>query len=251
MKICTIIAEFNPLHSGHKKLIDFAKTFADTVVIVMSGNFTQRGLPAVSNKYNRAKHAILAGADAVIELPTIFATASAQNFATAGVQIASQIGSDYLLFGSEVGDITHLENCAKTMLDCEQNNDTIKQLLDQGLSYPQAVTQTFVQYQDLLATPNNLLAVEYIKAIYRTNSNVAPVTLQRTSNYNDENSQSSKAIRVALQQNITCDFCNPLVLADCSLDAESNFKKYINRAGLNEAYSPHCLRNNFAKVANF
>ena len=77
LKICTIIAEFNPLHLGHKRLIDFAKTFADTVAVVLSGNFTQRGLPAICNKHQRAKHAILAGADVVIELPTVFATASA------------------------------------------------------------------------------------------------------------------------------------------------------------------------------
>ena len=76
MKIATIICEFNPLHTGHKKLIDFAKTQADKVVCIMSGNFTQRGLPACADKYTRARHALKAGADLVVELPTVFATDS-------------------------------------------------------------------------------------------------------------------------------------------------------------------------------
>lgn len=230
MKICTIIAEFNPLHKGHKRLIDFAKTFADTVVIVMSGNFTQRGLPAVCDKHQRAKHAVLLGADVVVELPTIFATASAQNFATAGVKIASQIGSDFLLFGSECGSIDQLSQCAKTMLDCQNDNATIKALLNQGLSYPQAVGTAFSQFQEILSTPNNLLAVEYLKAIYTTNSTVTPVTLQRPSDYNDEQGQSSKAIRLSIANTQPNSDTFDFVLADCSLDAEQNYKQYVARA---------------------
>ena len=103
MKIAAIICEFNPLHSGHKRLIDYAKSIAEHVVCIMSGNFTQRGLPACADKYSRAKHAVMSGADMVIELPTVFATASAQNFARGGVAIAHKIGADYLVFGSECG----------------------------------------------------------------------------------------------------------------------------------------------------
>ena len=230
MKICTIIAEFNPLHTGHKRLIDFAKSFADTVVVVLSGNYTQRGLPAVSSKHNRAKHAILAGAHLVVELPTIFATASAQNFAAAGVQIANKIGSHYLLFGSESGNIQQLTQCAKDMLECQQNNDTIKALLNQGLSYPQAVAAAFDKYQQLLAAPNNLLAVEYLKAIYTSNCTIVPVTLQRTSNYNDSDGQSSKSIRSALQMGLSHNECFDYVLHECSTAAEDNFKQYVARA---------------------
>lgn len=230
MKICTIIAEFNPLHKGHKRLIDFAKTLADTVVIVMSGNFTQRGLPAVCSKQQRAKHAILAGADMAIELPTIFATASAQNFATAGVKIANQIASDYLLFGSECGNIDILCNCAKTMLTCQENNTAVKTMLDQGLSYPNAIAQAFSQYEQILSKPNNMLAIEYLKAIYATNSKVIPATLQRDTNYNSQSEQSSKAIRYAIANNNVSNDTFDFVLNDCSLVAEQNYKQYVASA---------------------
>ena len=96
MNLAAIICEFNPLHTGHKRLIDYAKTVADKVVCIMSGNFTQRGLPACADKYARAKHAVMAGADIVVELPTVFATASAENFAIGGVSIANKLNATVL-----------------------------------------------------------------------------------------------------------------------------------------------------------
>ena len=100
MKISAIICEFNPIHKGHKRLIDLARNTSDYVVCVMSGNFTQRGLPACADKYARARHAVRCGADLVVELPTVFACASAENFALGGVKIASMMGAETLLFGS-------------------------------------------------------------------------------------------------------------------------------------------------------
>lgn len=183
MKTTAIICEFNPLHSGHKRLIDYAKTFSDNVICIMSGNFTQRGLPACCDKYLRATHALIAGADLVIELPTIFATASAENFAHGGVAIANQLGVDYLLFGSESGNIDELKNCAELLLD-EETNAHIASEVKKGVSYPKAVASAVDS--PILNKPNNVLAVEYIKALIKSQSSVTPLTILREDNYNGE-----------------------------------------------------------------
>lgn len=181
MKTSVIICEFNPLHSGHKKIIDFAKTFSDKVICVMSGNFVQRGMPACCNKYKRAAHAIKAGADLVVELPTIYATSSAENFAFGGVQIANRLHADFLVFGSECGEIKPLEFCAERLND-EAVNARIREHLAQGVSYPKALL--LATGLDVLEKPNNVLAVEYLRALKKTNSTVVPVTVAREDNFN-------------------------------------------------------------------
>lgn len=194
MKTTAIICEFNPLHSGHKRLIDYAKSLSDKVICIMSGNFTQRGLPACCDKYARAKHALLAGADLVVELPTVFATASAENFAYGGVAIANQLEADFLLFGSECGNIDSLTTCAKLLLDKEVN----KQIADEvkkGVSYPKAVANAV--NLPMLDKPNNVLAVEYIKALILSKSSITPITITREDNYNGTPNEyaSSAALR--------------------------------------------------------
>lgn len=208
MKLATIICELNPLHTGHKKLIDYAKTVADNVVCIMSGNFTQRGLPACADKYSRAKHAILAGADMVVELPTVFATASAENFAYGGVAIANMLHADCLVFGSECGDISQLQQCIEVMENCDTNK-LIQQEVQKGVSYPKAVaTATGLP---LLSQPNNVLAIEYLKALKRTCSTITPFTLKREDNYNADQPQqyaSSQALRndKSLRDKYTFDY---------------------------------------------
>lgn len=182
MKLAAIICEFNPLHTGHKKLIEFARTLADNVVCVMSGNFTQRGLPACVDKYARATHALKAGADLVVELPTAFATASAENFALGGVTIATTLGADCLVFGSECGDIAELNHCVD-MLSDDATNAKIKKEIAKGLNYPDAVAKA--TGLDALNKPNNVLAIEYVKAIRKLKSAITPVTIKRDDNYND------------------------------------------------------------------
>lgn len=223
MKLVAIICEFNPLHTGHKRLIDYAKTVADKVVCIMSGNFTQRGLPACADKYSRAKHAILCGADLVVELPTVFATASAENFAYGGVIIAQKLGADCLVFGSECGDIDELQQCVESLND-SKTNERIKQEVQKGISYPKAVA-TATQL-DVLNKPNNVLAVEYLKALKRVNATIVPITLKREDNFNDVSARqyaSSKALRddTTLREKYTFDFVtkdidDSIVLKYCS-----------------------------------
>ena len=208
MKLAAIICEFNPLHTGHKRLLDYAKTVADNVVCIMSGNFTQRGLPACSDKYSRAKHAILSGADLVVELPTVFATASAENFAYGGIAIAEKLGADCLVFGSECGDVDKLNSCVDVIENCETNK-LIQQEVAKGVSYPKAVAAA--TGLDVLDKPNNVLAIEYLKALKRTNSTITPFTVKREDNFNTDEAQqyaSSKALRdnAELRKEYTFDY---------------------------------------------
>ena len=181
MKSAAIICELNPLHSGHKKLIDYARSVADNVICIMSGNFTQRGMPACADKYARAKHAILAGADMVVELPTVFATASAENFAYGAIQIVNAIQADAVIFGSECGDIVQLQQCAE-LLRSECVNEQIKKQIALGVSYPRAVYQA--TKCDLLNGANNVLAIEYLQAMQRSHSTATPLTVKRENDRN-------------------------------------------------------------------
>ena len=221
MKLAAIICEFNPLHTGHKKLIDYAKTLADNVVCIMSGNFTQRGLPACADKYARARHALMAGADLVVELPTVYATASAENFALGGVAIAEMLHADCLVFGSECGDVAELNRCVDMLCD-ETTNGVIRQEMEKGVSYPKAVaTATGL---DALNKPNNVLAIEYIRAIRRLHSAITPITLKREDNYNEDAAAkfaSSMALRknASLRNRYTFDY----VAADIDDQVEQKY----------------------------
>ena len=166
-----VIAEFNPFHSGHGFLFQKAKEIsgAETIVAVMSGNFIQRGGPAVFDKWERAKVAVENGADLVLELPVVFASASAGYFAKGGVQVIEGLGAcDYLCFGSESGDIEELKEAAQAMKMVEENRvGDIKSLLKEGISYPRARQEVFQEvYHDgkISRTPNNILAIEYLMA---------------------------------------------------------------------------------------
>ncbi len=228
MKISAIICEFNPLHTGHKKLIDFAKSISDKVVCIMSGNYTQRGLPACAEKYLRAKHAILAGADMVVELPTIYATASAQNFAFGAIDIANQLNVDFLVFGSESGSIQDLQIIAH-QLTSALVNDKIKEKVKQGHSYPKAVSLAL--QSEILDSPNNMLAIEYLKALNSSNSKIIPITIKRENNYNTTNIDqfaSSSALRTnqLLRKKYSFDF----VTKDIDDTIESTFCSYAPHA---------------------
>lgn len=206
LKKCGIICEYNPLHNGHIRQIQAAKeqTGCDTLVCIMSGNFVQRGDGAVLDKYTRAVHAIKAGADVVVELPTVFAINSAQDFAFGAIKTLSALGCEYLHFGSECGDVAQLEKVAEFLLNPPSAfTKKLQENLDKGLSYPQAIAKASARYFDseILNNPNNTLAIEYIKEIRNQHSNIKPVTLKRNSDYNSDDLMSefcsASAIRTA------------------------------------------------------
>lgn len=182
MSILAIICEYNPFHNGHKFQIESQKKALDAsgVIAIMSGNFVQRGAPAICDKWHRAKMALMLGADLVIELPTVFATQSAERFARGGVSLADSLGVvDHLSFGCECDDIELLKKTAQIVNENE-TRERISKLLKGGTSYPYArMLACGEEYQEILSKPNNILAVEYIKALAELDSKIEPVPVLR------------------------------------------------------------------------
>lgn len=184
MKIAAIIAEYNPFHNGHKYQIEKTrhKTGADYILAVMSGDFVQRGGPAVCNKYLRTRMALSGGADAVIELPSLYALSSAEFFAGGGVALLNQLGViDFLSFGSEAGELSPLMECARHFIDSDSGSDLmIKSHLREGCSYPAARSKLLAKdHQELLSFPNNILGIEYCKSLLASKSSIRPLTVKR------------------------------------------------------------------------
>ncbi len=207
MKICSIIAEYNPFHNGHLRQIKYIKETIkpDYIVAIMSGNFTQRGEPAVLDKFSRARHAVLSGVDAVIELPTVFATASAEFFASGAVKLINSLpGEKVICFGAEYGDKNELTKIALSMLEeSDEFKKLLKEELKKGVSLLKArelaLLKTADVNQEILSKPNNVLGVEYIKAILKNGYDIEVEVLKREgSNYNDKtiNSQTPSALAV-------------------------------------------------------
>lgn len=195
MKTVGLITEYNPFHNGHKYHIEEAKrlTCADAAVVVMSGDFVQRGTPAITDKFIRAKAAVLGGADLVFELPTCFATASAEFFAEGAVQLLDRLGAvDYVCFGSECGDISVLSSIADILLDePDIFKESLQNKLRSGSNFAKARAEAFAEcypeYTEIIKSPNNILGIEYIKAIKKTGSRLIPCTIIRKGNdYHDD-----------------------------------------------------------------
>ena len=186
MKTAAIICEYNPFHNGHRYHIDQTRKEhgATHVVCVMSGNFTQRGDVALCDKYERARVALNSGADLVIELPVAFSLASAEYFARGAVHIIKSLGCvDMLSFGSEIGDSGILKEAAGAV-HFAMDSEVFLHHMKQGLSYPAALKATVEEYYtddvvDILTGPNNILAVEYIRALDMAGGTIEPVTVRR------------------------------------------------------------------------
>lgn len=187
MSVIGIVCEFNPFHKGHKHLIDSVKQQGDIVVCVMSGNYVQRGEPAILPKDIRVEMALKNGADIVLELPFVYATSSAEIFARNAVKILDSFGCDKIAFGTETADVEGIFNAVDILLDNEIDNKISKYLND-GLSYPVARQKAFEEYNYKfdISAPNNILAIEYVKAIKQTNSKMIPIAVKRVgAGYND------------------------------------------------------------------
>lgn len=218
-----MIAEYNPMHNGHIYHISESKKISgsDTVVCAMSGNFVQRGMPAILSKQIRANHAILNGADLVIEIPTVFTVASSNVYAKTGVTLLESLNCDYISFGSEEGDIDKLGNVSKNILD-ERIEDAIKSFCSEGLSYPRAREMAYKKLfknedTKILSQPNNILAIEYLKYIKK----MEPITVKRQGSAYEDTSieykmkyQSASAIRRAVYDNVSIDGYVPDIVAD-------------------------------------
>lgn len=186
MNTCGIIAEYDPFHTGHAHQIKATREMLGedcAIVCVMSGNWTQRGGPALVDKHTRARLALMGGADLVLELPLPYAISSAESFAWGGVSVLNATGVvTHLCFGSECGDLAPLEQTA-ACLDSEQYRSALRNFLDEGLSFPsarqKAVDALIGSAADCLSLPNNNLGVEYLRALNRLSSAITPLTISR------------------------------------------------------------------------
>ncbi len=180
-----IIAEYNIFHNGHKYQIDEIKKQSDGVVAVMSGSFVQRGDVAICDKWSRAKMALKCGVDLVLELPACYALNAAPNFAMGGVNTLNALGVvDSIAFSSESGNIDELLKAAELM-ENETNDisEKIKKYISDGMSYPSALSKAYggIIKPELISEPNNILSIEYLRALIKTNSNIKPITIKRNS----------------------------------------------------------------------
>lgn len=205
MKIAGIITEYNPFHEGHRHHITQARamTGCDVLVAVMSGQFVQRGEPAIIDKWKRTKAALRSGVDLVIELPFAYAVQSANRFAEAAVELLSQAGVTEIVFGSETNNLEELKEIAALPI----NVDAIREKLKSGIGYPKAYGLSAGAY-----FPNDILGIAYIRAM--TPKGITPHTIQRTNHYHDtqagEGFASATAIRHALKNQLPIDNQTPL-----------------------------------------
>lgn len=192
MKTAVIISEYNPFHFGHKYHIEQTRKLGAThIIAVMSGNIVQRGDVAIYDKHMRAECAVRNGCDLVLELPYPYSCSSAERFARGGVAIANGIGiTDMLSFGSENGDVSVLRQAAEATITLEKSEE-VRRLIGSGISYPKAVFEAAKgiisdEALECLSSPNNTLAIEYIKALNSIDSKITPVTIKRTGAGHDE-----------------------------------------------------------------
>ncbi len=213
INVTGIVAEYNPFHNGHAYQIREARkiTGADFCVAVISGDFVQRGEVSVFSKYLRTKMALLSGADLVLEIPSIFAVSSAEDFAAGSVALLDELGVvTHLCFGSETGERGNFIDAAKILAnEPAAFSEKLKEGLQNGLTWPRARVQALNEFMPdgeiapLLDTPNNLLGVEYCKALIKRNSPIMPVTVKRKGNgYHSEELDGEMASASAIRKGI-------------------------------------------------
>lgn len=211
MKAVGLVTEYNPFHNGHLYHLNKAMelTGADISVAVMSGDFVQRGEPAVLDKYTRASMALNSGVNLVVELPVNYAVSSAESFAAGALKVLDYIKADSIAFGSESGNIERLSKLAHILCD---NEDTLYKEISKytanGISYAAARQKTVEKLTDkdtaaMLTSSNNILAVEYLKAIIKNNYAIKSYTIKRQGDsYNDTDIRSDYASATALRENL-------------------------------------------------
>ena len=189
MKIIGIIAEYNPFHNGHLYQINKIKErYPNSILIgVVSSSFTQRGDISILNKWDKTKVALDNGLDLVVELPFVYATQSSDIFAKGAIDILNKLKIDTLVFGTESDNIDKINELADIQINNKEYNDKVKEYLDTGFNYPTSLNKAledFSQYK--VETPNDLLALSYIKEIKRNNYNIEVINIKRTTSYHGE-----------------------------------------------------------------
>ncbi len=254
MKAVGLVTEYNPFHNGHLYHLNKAMelTGADISVAVMSGDFVQRGEPAVLDKYTRTSMALNSGVNLVVELPVNYAVSSAESFAAGALKVLDYVKADSIAFGSESGDIERLSKLAHILCD---NEDTLYKEISKytanGISYAAARQKVVEKLTDkdtaaLLTSSNNILAVEYLKAIIKNNYAIKPYTVQRQGDsYNDTDIRSEYASATALRENLKADNISEYIPVKAGLILSSN-TNYIYPDDITEALFTRLLDIFFA-----
>ena len=254
MKAVGLVTEYNPFHNGHLYHLNKAMelTGADISVAVMSGDFVQRGEPAVLDKYTRASMALNSGVNLVVELPVNYAVSSAESFAAGALKVLDYIKADSIAFGSESGNIERLSKLAHILCD---NEDTLYKEISKytanGISYAAARQKVVEKLTDkdtaaMLTSSNNILAVEYLKAIIKNNYAIKPYTVQRQGDsYNDTDIRSEYASATALRENLKADNISEYIPVKAGLILSSN-TNYIYPDDITEALFTRLLDILFA-----
>lgn len=218
-KVIAFICECNPFHEGHKRLIRLAKKEGDIVIAIMSGDYVQRGEPAVESKYNRTKKLLKNGVNLVIELPLIYSLSSAKLFAKSSINILNKLKFvDKLIFGSKINNIDKLNAYAKINID----DVNIKEYLKSGLSYPKAISKIYGKN----LSANDILAVEYIRSIYNTKSKIEPISIKR-----ENDLPTASELRKHMTKKITNDSFSEIL----------NFKLLMAKNNLIDLSNTYCM----------
>ncbi len=240
MNVTGIIAEYNPFHNGHLYQIDqIKKNGSDYIIIIMSGDFLQRGTPAILDKWSRARMALSEGADLVIELPTVFATASAQYFARGGVSILDKLGVvNTLSFGCESDNLSLLKECASYLWkEPNEYKERLQAYIKEGKSFPKAREEALTalwgqEVAAFVSSPNNILALEYCIALLERNSSIQPMPiLRKGSGYHEEYLQdsalpSATAIRKLLKDILYSSDVNSAILDNTQISTATLINTY-------------------------
>ena len=205
MRKVGIIAEYNPFHNGHLYHLEKVKElYPDSYyILILIGNFTQRGEISIINKWDKTKIALDNGYDLVIELPFIFATQAANIYAKGAITLLNYLKCDYLVFGSETNDINLFNSLVNITNNNKKYEELVKKYVNEGYNYPTSQSKALKEVSNIIIDkPNDVLGLEYVRQIKNINSNIIPISIKRTNDYHEENITNTITSATSIRKNI-------------------------------------------------